>query len=100
MIRVLRSVQSHPVRTRRLNTSMATKIDWDRVQRQSRLGRERYMGFAVKARSGISPDAPLCLRCGAYMLKRSSSFGPFWGCGQFPRCRATQKRAEPGCAGA
>jgi len=24
---------------------MATKIDWDRVQRQSRLGKERYMGF-------------------------------------------------------
>ena len=78
---------------------MATKIDWDRVQRQSRLGKERYMGFAVKARSGISPDAPLCLGCGAYMLKRTGSFGPFWGCSQFPRCRATQKRAESGCAG-
>ena len=77
---------------------MATKIDWDRVQRQSRLGKERYMGFAVKARSGISPDAPLCLGCGAYMLKRTGSFGPFWGCSQFPRCRATQKRAESGCA--
>jgi hypothetical protein len=74
---------------------MATKIDWDRVQRQSRLGKERYMGFTVKARTGISPDTPLCLRCGAYMLKRTGSFGPFWGCGQFPRCRATQKRA--GC---
>jgi len=29
----------------KLNSSMATKIDWDRVQRQSRLGKERYMGF-------------------------------------------------------
>jgi hypothetical protein len=76
---------------------MAIEIDWDRVQRQPRLGKERYMGFAVKARSGISPDAPLCLGCGAYMLKRTGSFGPFWGCSQFPRCRATQKRAESGC---
>ena len=73
---------------------MATKIDWDRIQRQSRLGKERYMGFTVKARSGISPGAPLCTRCGAYMLKRTGSFGPFWGCGQFPRCRATQRRTE------
>ena len=46
---------------------MAIKIDWDRVQRQSRLGKERYMGFTVKARSGISPDAPLCTRYGAWM---------------------------------
>ena len=37
---------------------MATKIDWDRVQRQSRLDKERYMGFTVKARTGISPGAP------------------------------------------
>jgi hypothetical protein len=44
---------------------MATKIDWDRVQRQSRRVKERYMAFTVKARSGISPGAPLCLRCGA-----------------------------------
>ena len=44
--------------------------------------------------AGISPDAPLCLRCGAHMLKRTGSFGPFWGCSQFPPCRATQKRAE------
>jgi hypothetical protein len=43
---------------------MAIKIDWDRVLRQSRLGKERHMGFTVKARSGISPDAPLCTRCG------------------------------------
>jgi len=77
---------------------MATKIDWDRVLRQSRLGKERYMGFMVKARPGIIQDPPLCLRCGAYMLKRTGSFGPFWGCGQFPRCLATQKRAESGCA--
>jgi hypothetical protein len=66
---------------------MAIKIDWDRVQRQSRLGKERYMGFTVKARPGISPYAP-------YMLKRTGSFGPFWGCSQFPRCRATQRRTE------
>ena len=78
---------------------MATKIDWDRVQRQSRLGKERYMGFTVKARPGIRPDAPLCMRCGAYMLKRTGSFGPFWGCGQFPRCRATQRRTECDSAG-
>jgi hypothetical protein len=34
---------------------MATKIDWDRVQCQSRLGKERYMGFAVKARTARLP---------------------------------------------
>jgi hypothetical protein len=32
---------------------MAIKIDWDQVLRQSRLGKERYMGFVVKARSGM-----------------------------------------------
>jgi hypothetical protein len=106
--RGLSSILSKPTDPdRQLNTSMAisewnefTKIDWGRVLRQSRLGNERWLGFTVKARSSISPDAPLCLRCGAYMLKRTGSFGPFWGCGQFPRCRATQKRAESGCAGA
>ena len=77
---------------------MAIQIDWDRVLRQSRLGKERYTGFTVQARPGISQDPPLCLGCGAHMLKRTGSFGPFWGCGQFPRCRATQKRAESGCA--
>ena len=44
---------------------MATKIDWDRVLGQSRLGKERYMAFTAKARPGISQDAPLCIRCGA-----------------------------------
>jgi hypothetical protein len=65
MICVPRAVHRPTGPDRQLNTSMATKIDWDRVLRQSRLGKERSMGFTVKARSGISPDAPLCTRCGA-----------------------------------
>src|ERR1035437_9489535 len=71
---------------------MAIKIDWVRVLRQSRMGKGLSLGFTAKARPGISPDAPLCTRCGAHMLKRTGSFGPFWGCGQFPRCRATQRK--------
>jgi len=56
-------------------------------------------GFAVfskeiRPRRGIGPAALLCRRCGAYMLKRTSKFGPFWGCSQFPRCGGRRKKPQ------
>src|ERR1039458_430567 len=78
-----------------LNNCMARKINWERFRYHSRLARDRSTEFTVKPRSGISPDAPLCSRCGAYMLERVGTFGRFWGCSQFPRCRATQNGAGP-----
>lgn len=30
---------------------------------------------------------PLCPECNIPMTKRSSQFGPFWGCSQYPQCR-------------
>jgi len=76
------------------------KLDWVKFRDRARLRQERDQAWQhnkhkfVRPRRGISPDAPLCPRCGAYMLKRTSRFGPFWGCSQFPRCRGTQKKAE------
>lgn len=42
-----------------------------------RLGKELYIGLAVNVQPAISPDAPLCRRCGAYILKRTGSFGRY-----------------------
>lgn len=33
----------------------------------------------------------LCPKCGAQMVKRSSIYGQFYGCSDFPRCRGTRK---------
>ena len=30
-----------------------------------------------------------CPECGAPLRKREGKMGPFWGCSEFPKCRAT-----------
>jgi ssDNA-binding Zn-finger/Zn-ribbon topoisomerase 1 len=44
--------------------------------------------------------APLCPECSVPMALRTSEFGPFWGCSQFPRCRGRRNpdgsAKEPG----
>ena len=34
---------------------------------------------------------PTCARCKSPMVRRTSEYGPFWGCSQFPRCRGIRK---------
>ncbi len=35
--------------------------------------------------------APLCPECNAPMKSRTSARGPFWGCSNYPHCRAIRK---------
>ena len=37
------------------------------------------------------PVAPKCPKCGNKMVERRSIYGPFWGCGNFPRCDGKRK---------
>lgn len=32
---------------------------------------------------------PLCPVCESRMIQRKSSFGPFWGCTRYPKCKGT-----------
>jgi DNA helicase-2/ATP-dependent DNA helicase PcrA len=41
--------------------------------------------------SSSSPAIPTCPACKGPMKKRSSRFGPFWGCQGYPTCRGTRK---------
>lgn len=38
-----------------------------------------------------SKDIKKCPECGAFMKKRNGRYGMFWGCGNFPDCRHTEK---------
>ncbi len=51
--------------------------------------REKMNVARLEARSGHDP--PLCPVCGAHMQKRISKRGPFWGCGDYPRCKGVRK---------
>ena len=45
-----------------------------------------------KAPPPPAPDPiPTCPKCESPMVRRTSEFGPFWGCHQYPRCRGTRK---------
>jgi ribosomal protein L37AE/L43A len=83
------------------------------VRREARKGKNAGKGFwgcvqfpkcrgvvhlddenALVAISGDSVSAPCCPRCGAVMVRRVTKKGEasgreFWGCGNFPECRAT-----------
>jgi predicted nucleic acid-binding Zn ribbon protein len=39
-------------------------------------------------REATTPDCP---ECGSQMKKRTSARGPFWGCGNYPNCKAIRK---------
>ena len=38
--------------------------------------------------------APSCSECRGPMVARDGRCGPFWGCGDYPRCNATQKMSQ------
>jgi len=51
--------------------------------------REKMTTARLEARA--EPAAPPCPECGAAMKKRTSSRGPFWGCGAYPSCKGVRK---------
>jgi len=51
--------------------------------------REKMTAARLEARA--EPAAPKCPECGAAMKKRTSSRGPFWGCGAYPKCKGVRK---------
>lgn len=54
--------------------------------------REKMTTARLSARA--DPAAPECPECGAQMRKRTSTRGPFWGCGTYPKCKGTRKIEE------
>ena len=49
----------------------------------------------------VQENAPVCVRCGAKMVRRTGQTGArrgqtYWGCPNFPACRFTMKDAEHG----
>jgi hypothetical protein len=78
-----------------LNIIQMAKLIWTGLKDRRRLYMERRIRKG-KPRSGISPNAPLCPRCGAYILKRTSSLGLFWGCTQWPSCQGKLMPARIG----
>jgi DNA topoisomerase-3 len=38
-----------------------------------------------------APPQPECARCKSPMVRRTSEYGPFWGCSQYPACKGTRK---------
>ncbi len=64
-----------------------------RRTRRSRGGSRRASSRAAtnKKASPVDPNAPLCPKCGAPMVKRNGPRGEFWGCSTFPKCKGTRK---------
>lgn len=56
------------------------------------------MGILMKETGTMLPDTDVCPRCGGQLIKRNGRFGPFYGCGNFPKCRYTRNflSAVPG----
>lgn len=46
---------------------------------------------SVRERELPVASTPYCPRCGTPMVRRSGRYGPFWGCSNYPGCRATIK---------
>ena len=73
------------------------KLNWDREKIEDR-GRRQGNAYVKsrpfgkpKKKPKNTPPAPMCPKCKSPMVRRTSEFGPFWGCNQFPRCRGTRK---------
>lgn len=43
-----------------------------------------------KKPTAVDPNAPLCPKCGAPLVKRTGPRGEFWGCSTFPKCKGTR----------
>jgi len=48
---------------------------------------ESYVEKVRRARDFVAEKAPQCELCGCQMLLRNSTYGDFWGCSAFPRCK-------------
>ena len=48
------------------------------------------MGILMKETGTLLSDTDVCPRCGGQLIKRNGRFGPFYGCGNFPKCRYTR----------
>lgn len=48
------------------------------------------MGKRMKAAESQTDEEELCPRCGGQLIERNGRFGPFYGCGNYPRCRYTR----------
>jgi len=60
--------------------------------RRSSSGSRRSSSRAASSTkpSVIDPNAPICPKCGAPMIKRTGPRGEFWGCSTFPKCKGTR----------
>lgn len=43
----------------------------------------------------VTTHTPSCPRCHSDMIRRTSAYGPFWGCSRYPSCRGTRPRVGP-----
>lgn len=62
------------------------KLDYEKFNRRIRTLEEKIPP-KIHPKKGIRADAPHCIQCGAYMLLKTSYFGQFYGCSQYPRCK-------------
>jgi len=73
-------------------------LSTNRVREIAMILTEHKEGRAVRREPTltVSPDQPLCPRCGQHMILRKARKGKsegseFWGCSRFPRCRGIRQ---------
>lgn len=52
------------------------------------------MGKRMKGAEPQTTTEGVCPRCGGELIKRNGRFGPFYGCGNYPRCRYTRNASN------
>jgi len=72
--------------------SAGDKVSASQRPRRKSSGSRRSTSRATakKTPAAIDPNAPLCPKCGAPMIKRNGPRGEFWGCSTFPKCKGTR----------
>ena len=70
--------------------------DGERLEREvRRRGAERQSNVDPAPAPPHIDDATTCPKCGSAMVGRSGKYGQFWGCSNYPACRATRPRQRP-----
>jgi hypothetical protein len=76
------------------------KMNWSRTRIEARDARAprkykplKYHKQPPKPTRSMPPPVPVpaCPRCDSPMVRRTSEFGKFWGCSQYPACKGTRK---------
>ncbi|HSJ55927.1 MAG TPA: type I DNA topoisomerase [Anaerolineae bacterium] len=49
-----------------------------------------------KGGAAVEPTGRTCPECGGELVKRTGKYGPFVGCGNFPKCRYIERNRPPG----